>query len=384
MIKILHTADIHLGRQFFSLRDKAGDYRAQLIRTFEKIMDLAVKEEVSLVLIAGDLFDNNRIYGSTIGRVMSAFQKLEKSGVRVCILPGIRDALDQDSVYVSLQLPPNVTLLTEKHDRQTFTDLDLTVYGWIPGANNAGDNPLRGFSPDKKTHFHIGMAHCPFRREGESGDEDVTISAEEIAGSGLGYLALGYQHSFEEVSAGNTVACYCGPPEPLDPDRKGAGNVVMVTLQEGETARITPVKVGSKRIERMTLDITSLDSMEDILKRISDQADSGLVLKVMLTGLRSLDMALDCRKIESDLNGRFFKLMVTDASHPNIADIRSYEFPEKSVAGRFLKIIEEKIDTAYSEEEKTILEDALVLGFSLLKNHEDASAGASSRQEGVL
>ena len=84
MVQLLHTGDVHLGRQFPSLRSKAGEYRNQLVRTFEKIVDLADSEKVSLLLISGDLFDTNRVYGLTIGRVLSAFRKLEASGIRCC------------------------------------------------------------------------------------------------------------------------------------------------------------------------------------------------------------------------------------------------------------------------------------------------------------
>lgn len=76
MIKILHTADLHLGRSFASLRDKAREHRRQLLKTFEKIIELAIRENVSLILIAGDLFDSNREYGIVIGKVLSAFNNL--------------------------------------------------------------------------------------------------------------------------------------------------------------------------------------------------------------------------------------------------------------------------------------------------------------------
>jgi DNA repair protein SbcD/Mre11 len=373
MIKLLHTADIHIGRQFIFLQEKAGDYRAQLVRTLEKIVDLALKEEVSLLLIAGDLFDNNRVYGSTIGRVMTAFQKLEKPGIRVCILPGLRDSLAQDSVYVSLQLPPNMTLLSSCQDRQIYPDLDLTVYGRIPGLP-------KNLAAEGKSLFRVGLAHCPFRNEGETGGKGQAISADEITGSGLDYLALGYHHSFREVSAGNTAACYCGSPEPLEPGQEGAGNVVMATLREGQRAEIQPVKIGTKRMESVLLDISGC-SGEEILQQIEGRADPNLVLKVILTGLRGLELDPDCcRRIEKDLGGRFFKLLLENASSPDLTKLRSLEFPPKSVAGRFLKIAEEKIASAAGEEEKNVFEEALALGFSLLRSRLAAGkAGDNSK-----
>ena len=83
MVKILHTADVHLGRQFPSLRQRGKEYRKQLLQTFEHVLGLAIDEDVSLILIAGDLFDTNRVYGIVIDKVISGFGKLEERKARL-------------------------------------------------------------------------------------------------------------------------------------------------------------------------------------------------------------------------------------------------------------------------------------------------------------
>jgi exonuclease SbcD len=57
MVKILHTADIHLGAKFSGLGNKATSQREQLRTTFKNVIATAVNERVNIVLIAGDLFD---------------------------------------------------------------------------------------------------------------------------------------------------------------------------------------------------------------------------------------------------------------------------------------------------------------------------------------
>jgi DNA repair exonuclease SbcCD nuclease subunit len=57
VVKILHTADVHLGREYAFLRERGKEYRNQLLQTFERVLELAIDENVSLVLIAGDFFD---------------------------------------------------------------------------------------------------------------------------------------------------------------------------------------------------------------------------------------------------------------------------------------------------------------------------------------
>jgi DNA repair exonuclease SbcCD nuclease subunit len=71
----------------------------------------------------------------------------------------------------------------------------------------------------------------------------VIIDATDIEKSGLDYIALGHWHSFQDFSQGATAACYAGSPEPIDMDQKGAGNVVMIALQEKGKVDFQPVRV---------------------------------------------------------------------------------------------------------------------------------------------
>ncbi len=60
MIRLLHTADVHLGAKFLSLGDKGAAQREQIRASFKKLISLAIAEDVDVVLIAGDLFDANQ------------------------------------------------------------------------------------------------------------------------------------------------------------------------------------------------------------------------------------------------------------------------------------------------------------------------------------
>ncbi len=61
MLKVLHTADIHLGAKFSGLGNKGASQREQLRATFKKVISTAINEKVNIVLIAGDKADRNVI-----------------------------------------------------------------------------------------------------------------------------------------------------------------------------------------------------------------------------------------------------------------------------------------------------------------------------------
>lgn len=375
MIKILHTADVHLGRQFPSLRQGGKEYRKQLLQTFEHVLGLAIDEDVSLVLIAGDLFDTNRVYGIVIDKVISGFGKLEERNIPVCILPGGHDAYTEDSIYRFVRFPPNVTVLTTEQDHKIFDDLDLTVYGKAFDGKLVGESPLRGLSLIEESKFHVGMAHCSIKREGTIEKDSMILDGKEIANSRLDYLALGHWHSFQDYSQGNTKAYYCGSPEPIYMDQKGAGSVAMVNIYGKGDIRVDPIHVGSKKFDEIMINVGSISSFEEITRIIEPKADPNLILKVTLEGLCRMDCDLDSQKIKEEIKdelaSHFFNLQVLDKSYPKLEEVESKDFPEETVAGKFVRIAKEKITQADNEKDKALYAKALKLGLALLQGRSE-------------
>ena len=60
-VKILHTADIHIGARDAFLGVAAESRRFETLLTFERIVDLAKEKQADILAIAGDLFENNTV-----------------------------------------------------------------------------------------------------------------------------------------------------------------------------------------------------------------------------------------------------------------------------------------------------------------------------------
>ncbi len=371
MIKILHTADVHLGREFVFLRERGKEYRNQLLQTFERVLELAIDEDVSLVLISGDLFDTNRVHGIVVSKVFSGFGKLEERNIPVCILPGGHDAYTEDSIYRFVRFPPNVTVLTTEQDHKTFDDLGLTAYGKAFDGKLVGESPLQGLSLIKESKFHVGMAHCSIKIEGFVEKDAMILDRSEIANSGLDYLALGHWHSFHDYSQGGTKAYYCGSPEPIDIDQKGAGGVAMISIYGKGNIKVDRVRVGSKKFDEIAIDVGAVKTISEVVEIIQAKADPNLILNVALEGLCSMNWELNPEEIEDGLGNHFFNLRVLDKSHPKLEEIEPKNFPEETVVGRFVRIAEKKIAEANNEEDKALYAEALKLGFALLQGRSE-------------
>lgn len=371
MIKVLHTSDIHIGRKFFYLQEKADDYRAQILRTFIKIADLAKDEQVKLLLIAGDLFDSNYMYGRAVASVQEIFRDLAAAGIAVCIFPGDHDSFNDHSVYVSLHKPPNVILLTKENNTHAFTDLDISIVGLNGNGSDTTENALNYDEELRKSKFKIGMAHGLFgdKRIADSGI--AALDVDKVARLGLDYLAIGHDHSFQEMRIGKTSVCYSGSPEPLDIGQKSSGDVVLVSLQDDQGVEIKPVHIGSKKTGVLKIDISPLKSIDSINEAIMELSDPDLILEVILTGQRGINLSLDRQEMEDKMQNRFFNLRVLDDTQLEINTYKEPEFLDRTIGEKFSRIVNEKIAQSATREEKQTFEEVLRLGFPMLQGRSE-------------
>ena len=100
-LKILHTADWHLDSPFSSLPVQAREKLRQAQRELPRLMgELCQREQCSLALLAGDIFD-----ASPSRETVEALKVANAKGAVTIGLSGYADSL-------SPRRPPNITLPT--------------------------------------------------------------------------------------------------------------------------------------------------------------------------------------------------------------------------------------------------------------------------------
>lgn len=182
----------------------------------------------------------------------------------------------------------------------------------------------------------------------------------------MDYLALGHWHSFRDCSQGATTAFYCGSPEPIDMDQRGAGSVALVTIRDRGEVDVQQIRVGSRAFDQMTINLELVKSLDDIAQIISAKADPNLILEVTLKGVPHLEHALDPRELEEELGGRFFCLRLLDRASERLDDVSIEDYPRDTVAGGFIRAMEARMAKC-SPDEKDIYAEALRLGVALIQ-----------------
>ena len=388
MLRIIHTADVHLGARHDDLGEQASTQRERQFAAFKAAVDLALGERVDLFLIAGDLFDSNVQPRRSVERVAAELARLAQARIRTVIIPGTHDCYDRASIYRAYDLAAMagtsagdgfITVVDPDRPVVRLETLDAVIHARIFGTKRAPYSPLRdpfeeGDGP--AATWRIGMIHGSVAIPGRTEYDEVVVTTEEIARSGLDYVALGHWHSTQTGKAGGVSYAYAGAPEAVALNQDGAGNVLLVELDDTggrHTATITPKPVGRTRFEKLDVDAATLSNQPALIEALASRADADLVLDVRLVGVRRDELDLDLGEIETALAPGFLKVRLRDASTPALT-----EGPLPSadtISGAFIRDLEARIaelEAAGSSDEAAEQRDALRLGRLLLAGHEVA------------
>jgi DNA repair exonuclease SbcCD nuclease subunit len=370
MIKLLHTGDHQLGIKFIGFGDKGRQLRQAVKESLKKTVDLALAERVDLVLIAGDLFDSNAVSKNLVDEAMAQLKRL--APIPVCILPGTHDCYNASSVYRRPECRdvPHMHIFTDEITSVAFPELDLTVYGRANQSPTGIESPLAGLERNKETKYHVAMAHGEMAIEGKFSGDYYPIDGKEIAASGMNYVALGHWHRYADFSEGQVKAFYCGAPETLSfEEGEDSGSVLLVFIDESAT-RVEKKRVGKYLWKTVTLEIEAFEGEEELLQEIKKHADPETLLRVRLRGLKPVTWDVGEERLVGELEDLFFNLeVIAGELTTSLEPMRTEDFPETTVMGQFLRLMEKRLEAA-APDEKPVLEEALRRGVALLTGGE--------------
>lgn len=301
VLKLLHTADWHLGMGFGQFDEDAQRKltRARL-EVVDRILGLADQYGVDAVLCAGDLFDTHDPGREWWEGLLRTFARRAGWTRPVLLLPGNHDPLIHGSVYhpehpFRRGLPPWVHVV----DRDDFT-FELrpdAVLHAVPCTSPAGQSdPTEKIPPRAPgdARIRIGLVH------GQTFDIDghptnFPIAKDAAQRRGLDYLAIGDTHAFREVEPG---VVYPGAPEPTSFKEQDAGHVALVFF--GRSGRRPQLQ--RERVARWTWRQETCTSLEQLRAlRAADLVNT--VLRLTLDMTVSLDEHEEVQAILDELQG---------------------------------------------------------------------------------
>jgi len=285
MYKILHTADLHLGKKF-----AGSDFDLYEIQKLimEEIIEVAEKEKVDIVIFAGDIFDTNNNPVKTEKLFYNTVKQLSGNGERIIItIAGNHDSaqkfellrpFSEDLPYFITAGNPAVefdfynkigkfkikakgrTVNIEKNEKKI--NIVLLPY---PAVHRMKGNitdkeefnklsladkikflikPEKSFKADET----ILVSHL-FITEGKESDSEFNLLGGlerlpiSIFEKSFNYIALGHLHSFQNIKE---KAFYPGAIFPFTKKELKKKNKSGVIIKKGDKIKFVPFKITDK------------------------------------------------------------------------------------------------------------------------------------------
>ncbi len=395
MVRLIHTADLHLDSAFSSRfsKEEAEERRQSLLMAWNRLLSYGIEKKVQAVLIAGDLFDSAVVSRSTMEIFLSSIRR--NPDISFFYLRGNHDT--ENTFRFQENLPKNLFLFSKGGKKYRLNEKLILAGKEYYGSTerNKDGFPGQSFWDFKEEDCNLFMLHGELTesdiryplesasgigvRNEESAEQDRNAENEVQDNAGISlkalsrypvhYLALGHIHKRGEGQFGSIRYAYPGCLQGRGFDEEGEKGFFYLEVNE-ETKEIQtefiPIKEGEFRILELELceEDDSLSALEKIEEKIKEEActekDS---LRILLKGEKSPEGERNLRYLERALSERFSYVEVKEESR---LVLRKEDYiHEKSLKGEFLRMVSDSESLSEEEKEKIIL-----LGIGLLQGEE--------------
>lgn len=342
-MKLIHCADIHLDSpmETHMTAEQASMRNTEIIHSFIRMTEYAKKNEVRVVIIAGDLFDGERIRTRTVDEILDAIRSTPS--VDYLYLAGNHD--ESSHAFSNHDLPQNLKQFNRKWNSYVYDDV------MISGIEICDENA---------TSLYLNIPH----RDGcvniisLHGQVGTTCGIDQInlnllKNQGIDYLALGHLHSYSVHSLDNKgIYCYSGCLEGRGFDECDKKGFVLLTVESGRLQHEF-VPFCCRQLHQVDVDITGLTKNSEI-GQMMKSAVQGIqpddMVEFILTGYSDPTANIAVSYLQNLINNSFFFTKVKNESRMaiNPEDYKN----DISLKGEFIRLV---LDSDASDEDKAAI-----------------------------
>ena len=387
MVRLIHTADLHLDSAFSSRfsKEEAEERRRNLLIAWNKLLQYGIERKVQAILISGDLFDSPVVSRSTMEIFLSSIRKNPE--ISFFYLRGNHDT--KNTFRFRDDLPKNLFLFSKEGKKYRLKEklvlLGQEFYGTeslleLPEepeelveeellSPSSAKDAVQSIWNLKEEDCNILMLHGALREGGPEVQNEQGISLKQLSRYPIHYLALGHIHKREEGKCGSLYYIYPGCLQGRGFDEEGEKGFYYLEIEE-ETkeikAEFVPLKEGEFRIIPLFLseEDGTLDAEEKIRESLKKEgAEAKDSVRIILKGEKRAGEERNLRYLEKQLEEEYAYIEIKEETK---LKLRKEEFiHEKGLKGEFLRMVCES--ESLSEEEK---EKLMILGIGLLQGEE--------------
>ena len=406
MVKLIHTADLHLDSAFRSrfTKEEAENRRQKQLMAWKELLSFAVEKKVQGILIAGDLFDSPVVSHGTMDFFLSTIS--EHPEISFFYLRGNHDT--ENTFCYQENLPKNLFLFSEKGKKYRLNDRLLLAgveygtkdisFGENEGATQgAGQAAEQGVGQEnahgaealskseseseeeskflklKEEDCNILLLHGALYQgtpKGDSFQGEEGIFLKNLEKLPLSYIALGHIHKGGEGRLNNgALWAYPGCLQGRGFDEEGERGFLYLKVEEEKKEihkEFIPIKQGEFRI--LEIELLEDEGTLACLKKIEVEMEKAGIakedsLRIILKGKKGLEQERNLRYLQLQLQDSVFFLEIRDECE--LSWNREEAMKEKSLKGEFLRVLAAADNLSKEEQEEII-----ALGMGLLQGGE--------------
>ncbi|MDQ0188693.1 metallophosphoesterase [Alicyclobacillus cycloheptanicus] len=305
--RFLHTADLHLGTPFQGLRKHLPEVWVQKLQAaasgvFDRIVDVALAEQVDFVTIAGDVFDADVVPMGVQFALRRGFERLRDAGVRVVMSHGNHDPLSKPG---PIEWPDNVHVFPAAPSRKTADyrvpsvrfelagGTVVQVSGFSYSRAEMRESFVDAFERDAGVDFAVALYHGDIGgAAGALHANYCAASVTELMSRGFDVWALGHIHRPMVLSASHPLIVYPGIPQGRHIREAGRLGCLVIDVDEQGSTTWTRHPVATVVWVTSTVSLDDVHDLGEVPMRVAQaiEADvaglggSGAVVRVVLEG----------------------------------------------------------------------------------------------------
>ena len=353
-MKILHTSDIHLDSPLTTRlsADKVRARKKELLSSFQRSVDLAVRSGAIGFIISGDLFDSEKASRMAVEVALSIIADAPTVSFFYLFGNHERDML----IKSGIDLPKNLKVFDDGWSYYRFSD--VVIAGRCTTEKGMFDSLMLEEGKRNIVVLHGELA--------DHSDVDGKIGRSEAAKLPIDYIALGHYHSYsEEKISQRCSAVYPGTPEGRGFDEAGDKGVVMLDIDSyGITHSF--IKTCERTLHIIKVDVSALTN-EYLIEREIENATRGIptgdIVRVVLVGEKDIATEFNTDVINTRFMHKHYYFECRDESRMRIS--KDAFINDKTLKGEFIRGV--LSDESLTDDEK---QKVISMGLSALHGAE--------------
>ncbi len=276
--KFIHCSDLHIDSPFKGFSSVENSLvealRKSTYQAFQNIVELALKEKVEAVLIAGDIYDGTEKSLEAQLKFRHGLQKLSDKGIDTFIVHGNHDPLDGWST--SLEWPERVHIFSGTQMECLPVGKNRVVKAYVHGISypkrDVTENLAQNFSRGNGEGFAIGLLHSNVGHQ-SGHDNYAPCSMDDLIAAKMDYWALGHIHRFRVLRESNPAVVYSGNSQARHMRESGEKGCCLVTLNKNTDPLIQFIPIDAVRYIQGEVDLSGTVTLEEVIHAVRSKCE---------------------------------------------------------------------------------------------------------------